>query len=92
MQKYIHEIIKSPLPELLGQFYNKYNHNFAQMYFLIRTSFSCDRSGPWASGFVFYYFFFVVENFIADSLSRAFTVTCIDQTNTSTFNSYSSWF
>ena len=30
LQKYIHEIKKSP-PELLGQFYNIYNYNFAQM-------------------------------------------------------------
>ena len=40
--------------------------------------------------------FFFIENFIADSLSCfflvVFTATCIDQTNTSTFNSYYSWF
>ena len=46
---YIYEIIKSSPPELLGQFYNRYNHNFAQMYSLIWTCFSGERYGRWAS-------------------------------------------
>ena len=49
--RYIHEIMKSSPPELLDQFYNKFNHNFAQMYSLILTSFSGERCGPWASCF-----------------------------------------
>ena len=49
LQKYIHEISKSSPPELLGQFNNIYNHNFAQMYSLNWTGFSGERFGPWAS-------------------------------------------
>ena len=36
-------------PELLGQFYNIYDQNYAQMNSLIWTGFSGERCGPWAS-------------------------------------------
>ena len=48
MQKDIHENLESFRPELLGQFYNIYHHNFAQMYSLIWTGISGEGSGPWA--------------------------------------------
>ena len=36
MQKYIHKILKSSPPELLDQFYNICNHNFAHLNWFIR--------------------------------------------------------
>ena len=48
LQKYIYEIKKSS-SELLGQFYNIYNHNFSQMNSLLWSGFSGERCGPWTS-------------------------------------------
>ena len=36
MQKHIHEIYQSSPSELLGQFYNTYNHNFADLNWFFR--------------------------------------------------------